>query len=107
MERTPPIPKRIKEARLRAKLSQRVLGIAAGIDDFSASARINHYERARHMPDFGMAERLAKVLHCPTAYFYAREDDLAELILLIGKLTGKEKRRLLAQLRRSLDSADS
>jgi transcriptional regulator with XRE-family HTH domain len=106
MERTPPIPKRLKQARLRAGLSQRKLGIAAGIDEFSASARINHYERGRHMPDFGTAERLARVLGCPTAYFYIREDDLAEAIILMSRLQTKERRRVLAQLRRKSGPGD-
>lgn len=101
MERIPPIPKRLKEARLRAKLSQRTLGIATGIDEFSASARINHYERGRHMPDFGTAERLARVLGCPTPFFYTRDDDLAEIILLIQQLPAKRRRLLLQQLRKT------
>ncbi len=99
MDRTPPIPKRLKTARQRAKLSQRQLGIAAGIDEFSASPRINQYERGKHTPDYRTAERLAKVLSCPTAYLYAREDDLAELILLWAQLPEKLRRRLLTQLR--------
>lgn len=107
MERRPPTPRRLKAARRRAGLSQRKLGIAAGVDEFSASARINHYERGRHMPDYGMAERLAKVLRCPAAYFYAREDDLAELILYIGRLPVRDRRRLLAQLRRRLGPVES
>jgi len=36
-----PLPKRLKEARLAAGLSQKQLGIAAGIDEFSASPRCN------------------------------------------------------------------
>ena len=99
MERTPPIPKRLKAARLRAKLSQRQLGITAGIDEFSASPRINQYERGKHTPDFHTAERLAKVLGCPTTYLYTREDDLAELILQWADLPERQKRRLLSQLR--------
>lgn len=94
-----PLPKRLKQARQRANLSQRKLGIAAGIDQFSASSRINHYEKGRHLPDFYMAERLGKVLRCPTPYLYAREDDLAELIFLLGSMTPKQRRRLLNQLR--------
>ncbi len=81
-------------------LSQQHLGIAAGIDEFSASPRINQYERGKHTPDFHTAERLAKVLGCPTTYLYTREDDLAELVLLWARLPEKQKRRLLAQLRR-------
>src|SRR3989338_8407525 len=99
MEHTPPIPKRLKAARLRAKLSQRHLCIAAGIDEFSASPRINQYERGKHTPDFHTAERLAKVLGCPTTYLYTREDDLAELILQWADLPERQKRRLLSQLR--------
>lgn len=99
MDRAPPTPKRLKAARQRAKLSQRQLGIAAGIDEFSASPRVNQYERGKHTPDYSTAERLAKVLGCPTAYLYAREDDLAELILLWAHLTERQKRRLLMQLR--------
>ncbi|HAT2016930.1 TPA: helix-turn-helix domain-containing protein [Legionella pneumophila] len=75
-----PLPKRLKEARLVAGLSQRQLGIAAGIDEFSASPRINQYETGKHTPDFTTLKQLAKVLSVPTAYFYAEENDLAELI---------------------------
>lgn len=99
MDRTPPLPKRLKAARLRAKLSQRQLGIAAGMDEFSASPRVNQYERGKHTPDLHTAERLAKVLGCPTAYLYAREDDLAELILLWAELPERQRRQILSQLR--------
>lgn len=34
-------PKRLKQARLRSGLTQEQLGIQAGIDEFSASARVN------------------------------------------------------------------
>lgn len=73
--------KRLKEARLRAELSQEKLGVLAGIDEFSASARINQYERGKHVPDLDTAERLAEVLGVPAPFFYAREDDLAEWII--------------------------
>ncbi len=80
-------------------LSQRQLGIAAGIDEFSASPRVNQYERGKHTPDFHTAERLAKILGCPTAYLYTREDDLAKLILLWADLTERQRHQLLSQLR--------
>lgn len=75
-----PLPKRLKEARLAANLSQKELGIAAGIDQFSASPRINQYETGKHSPDFLTLKNLAIVLSVPTAFFYAEEDDLAEII---------------------------
>ena len=75
------IAQRLREARVRSGLSQKKLGILAGIDEFSASARINQYERGKHSPEFNTVERLAKVLGTPTPYFYCRDDDLAEWIL--------------------------
>lgn len=95
----PPIARRLKEARTKANLSQKQLGIAAGIDEFSASPRINQYERAKHTPDFATAERLAKVLGIPVAFLYTKDDKLSELILLFDKLTAQHKRKVLTELR--------
>lgn len=96
--------KRFKEARERAGLSQKALGIAAGIDEFSANPRINQYERSKHAPDMAIAERLAKVLGVPAPYLYACEDDLAEVIRLFKLLTSKEQAALLADLRRKTNT---
>jgi len=75
------IGKRIREARLKAELSQRQLGIKAGIDESVASPRINQYEMGKHAPAFSTAERLARELDVPTPYLYTRDDKLAEWIL--------------------------
>lgn len=75
-----PLPKRLKEARIAAHYSQKSLGIAAGIDEFSASPRINQYETGKHTPDFLTLKRISAVLAVPTAYFYAEEDELANII---------------------------
>ncbi len=93
------VAKRLKEARVAADISQKELGIKAGIDEFSASARINQYERGKHAPDFLTVERLAKVLRVPTPFFYARDDDLAEAILQFGKLTPRQRRQNKPQQR--------
>ena len=55
-----PIPVRLKEARLNAGLSQKKLGIIVGIDAFSASARMNQYEKGKHVPDFLILKRIAE-----------------------------------------------
>ncbi len=91
----PLFARRLKAARLRAGLTQVDLGVGAGIDEASASARINQYERGKHWPDFGTAKRLAAVLQVPTAYFYADEDVLADLILRYISLKGKRRKELL------------
>ncbi|MBF0190260.1 MAG: helix-turn-helix transcriptional regulator [Magnetococcales bacterium] len=106
MSRTP-IPKRLKEARDRAELSQTELGIAAGMDPSGASARMNQYERDKHVPDFQTLRRIAVVLGCPVPYFYAEDDDLAEILLHLGKLDDSEKSALLEGLRNSVRRGDS
>lgn len=99
MANVPPIAKRLKEARLRAGLSQKQLGIKAGIDPFSASPRINQYERGKHTPDFLTAQHLAKVLGVPVPFLFAEDEDIAEIILLCGALSVRERRQLANQLR--------
>jgi len=81
-----PVPKRLKEARVAAKISQKKLGIAAGMDQFSASARMNHYEMGRHTPDYFTLKRISDVLRIPPAYFYTENDQLAEIIKFFGQL---------------------
>ncbi len=73
--------KRLKQARTSAGLSQKQLGIAAGIDEFSASARMNQYETGKHTPDYLTLKRIGKVLKYPVAFFYAEDDWLADGIL--------------------------
>ena len=75
-----PISQRLRDARIDADLSQKSLGIMAGIDQFSASARMNQYETDKHVPDFGTVKRIAKVLKLPTAYFYSEDNELAKVI---------------------------
>ena len=54
---------RLKQARLRAGLSQEKLGKLAGIDPMSASARMNQYERGKHSPDFKLMCKVAEILN--------------------------------------------
>ena len=82
-----PVHKRLKGARLSANYSQKTLGIKAGMDQFSASSRMNHYEIGRHCPDFSTLKRIGNVLNLPVAYFYAESDVLAEIIKLLSRET--------------------
>jgi len=100
---TSPIPQRIRQARTRAGLSQKQLGIAAGMDEFSASPRMNQYEQGRHTPTYQTLESIAKVLDVPVPFFYTRNDRLAEWILLIGKLPPQDGRKLMEAVKNSLD----
>lgn len=77
---TPIYSRRLREARQAKGLSQRALGVQAGISESSASARINRYETGVHQPDYQTLSKLANTLGLPTAYFYAEDDTLAEVI---------------------------
>lgn len=90
---------RLKDARLLRGLSQKRLGIAAGIDEFVASARINRYEKGVHEANIVTASRLAEALNVPLAYFYADDDNLAKIILTFSELPSAQQSALLASLK--------
>lgn len=97
-----PLPKRLKAARERAGLSQKSLGILAGIDEFGASPRINQYERGVHAPNYEMARRLARELNVSTAYLYAESDTEAEMLLTFHRLGERARNRLLRATQKQL-----
>jgi transcriptional regulator with XRE-family HTH domain len=90
--------RRLRDARMRAGLSQKQLGIKAGLDEFVASARINRYEVGVHEPDVGMTRRLAGVLGVPLPYFYAEDDLLADLILAFTQLSRRRQQTVVREL---------
>ncbi|TAM57527.1 MAG: XRE family transcriptional regulator [Rhodanobacter sp.] len=80
----------MREAREAHGISQRALGIKAGLDEFVASTRVNRYETGVHQPDLQTLQRLAAILKLPVAYFYAEDDELARLIAdFKGRSKGK------------------
>lgn len=93
------IGRRLKDARLQVGLSQERLGVLAGIDELTASARMNQYERGRHVPDVSMVARLAKVLDVPCAYFYVEDDEMAALLVGIHRLKKTDQRRVAAYVK--------
>lgn len=90
--------KRLKEARLARGLSQKQLGIEAGLDEFVASTRLNRYEVGVHAPDFQMSVRLARVLDVPVAYLYCDGDEVARLILAFHRAPKSLRRQALTLL---------
>jgi len=94
------VAKRLKQARLRAGLSQKELGIKAGMDEFSASSRVNQYERGKHVPDLQTAERVANILGISTPFLYARDDLLAAWILAFATVSPALLRSICRSTRR-------
>ena len=85
---------RLRQARTAVGISQRQLGIDAGIDEFVASSRINRYEQGVHEPDYLTAKNLAKALGVSAAFLYAAEDDVADLIFLYGHAKPADKQKI-------------
>lgn len=86
---------RLKTARKAKKLSQERLGILAGIDEASASARMNQYETGKYAPDLLMVTKIAKVLEVPVAYFYTEDNLMAEIIMQLQFLTELQHKEVL------------
>lgn len=80
-----------KKARLQAGLSQEKLGVLAGIDEMSSSARMNQYERGKHVPNFSLAKRVARVLDVPECYLYCGDDDLAALLVQFHRVPSRQR----------------
>ncbi|WP_442783889.1 helix-turn-helix domain-containing protein [Collimonas fungivorans] len=91
--------KRLKQAREHAKLSQERLGVLAGIDEMSSSARMNQYERGKHEPDFSMVERIARVLNVPESYFYTKDDDAAWLLVIFHRMQPMQRQKVIEVVR--------
>lgn len=98
MEGQSTFAKRLREARKAKGISQKQLGILAGIDQFVASARVNQYERGKHVPDLLTAQRLAAELRVPVSYLFEPDDDLAELIRIAGRLAPHRVRALAKRI---------
>lgn len=87
--------RRLKQARLAANISQERLGIEAGIEPASASARMNQYENGKHAPNPSTVMQIAAALDLPPAYFYSVDDDEARMLELFHRLTMEEKQKVL------------
>ncbi len=90
--------KRLKEARQASGLSQEALGIKAGLDEMSASTRMNRYELGGRVPDFVLVQKIAKVLNVPAAYFYAVSDEEAHVLQTIHRMNRKQRLNAISLL---------
>ena len=88
--------RRLRQVRQRHNLAQDELGVMAGLEESSSSARISRYESGIHEPPFQFVEALANVLHVSPAYFFCPDDRLADIILVYSGLS-ESKRQALYQ----------
>lgn len=92
------IAKRLKQARLLSGMSQERLGLASGLDEMSASARMNRYETGSRTPNPELVKRFAAALDLPATYFYAVDDLEADFLVRFHRLGGAQKEALLESL---------
>lgn len=91
-----PVPKRLKAARKKMGLTQKNLGIMAGIPELSASARMNQYEKGVYIPDFEVVKRLASILQVPTSYFFEEDDEMAAFLVRYYTVDAAGRHRIMA-----------
>jgi transcriptional regulator with XRE-family HTH domain len=94
----PVFARRLAFARERAGLSQKQLGILAGMDPAVASPRINQYERGKHEPQLKTAKQLADALGIPAAFLYTEDELLAQLLLQWNELSTRQKKDVLKSM---------
>jgi transcriptional regulator with XRE-family HTH domain len=61
---------------------------------------MNQYERSKHAPDWLTVERLARVLEVPVPYFYAEDDETAELLLAFWSLSAELRSEAVTAVKR-------
>ncbi|GIU32566.1 helix-turn-helix domain-containing protein [Shewanella schlegeliana] len=101
-----PLPLRLKQARKALGISQKQLGIQLGMEPGTASARMNHYEKGKHTPDYATLKAMADELGVPVAYFFCESEKSAQLLCLLDQMSDEEKDILIAQLSKSIDRGE-
>ena len=66
--------------------SHEMLGVAIGIDESSARARISRYELGVHEPQLPTIRLISDALNVPLIYLYCEDDRLAKLLLCLHRL---------------------
>ncbi len=98
---------RLRSRREELGWSLERVGVAIGLDESAARARISRYELGVHQPAEDTSQALAQVLGVPNAYLHCEDDRLAELVLVISALPVSDQQSLLESVRQRLQSIGS
>lgn len=85
------VGRRIRLLREELGWSQEKLGVAIGIDESSARARISRYELGVHEPPLPTVRLIVDVLNVPLSYLYCEDDRIALLLLGLHRLDGRQR----------------
>ncbi len=89
---------RLRKRRKELNLSQEAVGVSIGLDESCSRTRISRYETGVHEPDTRTARKLASVLQIPAVYLYCERNSIAELILVVDKLSDENIDSLTSEL---------
>ena len=92
------VGRRMRERREALGFAQEKVGVAIGLDESSARARISRYELGVHEPPFATVKLLASVLKVPPPYMYCEEQEIAELLLKLHRIPSKARKQKLGAL---------
>jgi transcriptional regulator with XRE-family HTH domain len=85
--------RRIRALREELAWSQERLGVAIGIEESSARARISRYELGVHEPPLPTVRLIADALGVPLIYIYCDDDSVAELLLALYRLKPENRKK--------------
>lgn len=88
--------RRIRALREELCWSQERLGVAIGIDESSARARISRYELGVHEPPLPTVRLIAEAFEVPLSYLYCEDDQVAELVLGLFRLPPAKRSAMLS-----------
>ena len=76
------------------------------MDESSASARMNQYEKGRHTPDVKTLKLIADELGVPLSYFFCEDEVSAELVVNLNKLSQSDKQKVLELTAQLLEKSE-
>lgn len=85
------VGRRLRERREALGLAQEKVGVAVGLDESSARARISRYELGVHEPPYQTVKLLAEVLRVPVTYLYCEDKLTADLLLSLHTLPALQR----------------
>lgn len=96
------VGRRIRLLREELGWSQEKVGVAIGIDESSARARISRYELGVHEPPLPTVKLIAEAMGVPLIYLYCEDDPVADLLLRLYRLEPRIRAQKVEQFCKEL-----
>lgn len=91
------IGRRMRALREGLGWSQEEVGVAIGIDESSARARISRYELGVHEPPLPTVRLIADAFQVPLSYLYCEDDQVALLLMELYRLKPENRNKRVRQ----------